>query len=41
MSITHLSIDAALNGPAIYWDILLFLLQLVTLCNPDHLLHQV
>lgn len=39
--LTHLSVDATLNGPAVYWDIFLFVLQLVTFGNPDHLLHQV
>ena len=38
---THLGIDATLNSPAVYWDVFLFVLQLVTLGNPDHLLHQV
>lgn len=38
---TDLSVDATLNGPAVYWDVFLFVLQLVTLGNPDHLLNQV
>lgn len=38
---THLSVDAALDSPAIYWDIFLFVIQPVAFGNPDHLLHQV
>ena len=36
-----LSINSTLNGPAFYWDVLLFMLKPVTLGNPDHLLHQI
>lgn len=39
--LTHLSVDATLHGPAVYWDIFLFVFQLVTFGHPDHLLHQV
>lgn len=38
---THLSVDAALDSPAIYRDIFLFVIECVAFGNPDHLLHQV
>lgn len=37
----YLSIDSALDGPAINRDVFLFVLELITLSNSDHLLHQV
>lgn len=37
----YLSIDTALNCPAVYGDIFLSMLQAVSLSNPDHLLHKV
>lgn len=40
-ALTHLSVDATLHGPAVYWDVFLFVFQLVTFGHPDHLLHQV
>lgn len=40
-SFTHLGVDATLHGPAVYWDVFLFVFQLVTFGDLDHLLHQV
>lgn len=37
----YLSIDSALDGPAIYGYVRLFVLELVALCDADHLLHQI
>lgn len=39
--LTHLSVDATLDGPAVNRDLFLFVFQLVTFGDPDHLLHQV
>lgn len=41
MALAHLGIDAALDGPAIYGDIFLLVIQPVAFGHPDHLLHQV
>lgn len=38
---TNLSIHTALNRPAIYGNLFLFVLEFVTLSNTDHLLHEV
>lgn len=38
---TYLSVDATLNGPAVYGNIFLLLLQFVTFGDSNHLLHQV
>lgn len=40
-SLVYLSIDSALDGPAIYRYVGLFVLEFVTLCDADHLLHQI
>lgn len=41
MELWYLSIDTALDGPAIDRNFLLFVLKLVALGHTDHLLHQV
>ena len=38
---SYLSVDAALDGPAVDGDVLLFVEEGVTLGNADHLLHKV
>lgn len=40
-ALAHLSVDAALDGPAVYGDVFLFEIQSVAFGHPDHLLHQV
>lgn len=40
-ALAHLSVDAALDGPAVYGDVFLFVIQSVAFGHPDHLLHQV
>lgn len=41
MALAHLGIDTALDGPAIYGDLFLLVIQPVAFGHPDHLLHQV
>lgn len=41
ISPAHLSVDAALHGPAVDGDVFLLVIEPVALGNPDHLLHQV